>query len=175
MKTHLSVLFILICLSCALQAKTPLPTADYVDVGRYVGKWYSVKALPQFFTRNCKAQTAEYEVINERTISVLNTCIKTKGTTDIKGKAVVKNPKTNAKLDVTFNTWWNRALPFIKGDYTIIKLDPNYEYVMIGSENRKSLWFLSRRPSMPEDVIAEYTAFAKEIGFAVDKLEASEF
>ena len=151
-----------------------LTTASYVDVNRYVGKWYAISSLPQFFTRSCKGQTADYEVINEKTISVLNTCLKGKGTTTITGKAVIKNPITNAELVVTFNNFFTRLFR-VKGDYTIIKLDENYEYVMVGSKDRKSLWIMSRRPDMPEEVLNEYKAFAQKEGFKISRLVQSEF
>lgn len=172
MKKLLLSLMILMS-SLTLQAQV-LTTADYVDIGRYVGKWYAISSLPQFFTRHCRGQTAEYEIINEKTISVLNTCLKAKGTKTISGKAVVKNPNTNAELIVTFNNFWTRLFR-VKGDYTIIKLDPNYEYVMVGSKDRKSLWIMSRNPDMPEEVLAEYTALAEEEGFDSKKFILSEF
>lgn len=171
MKITISIMFLFASLMAHAQV---LRTADYVDVSRYVGKWYTIEALPQFFTRNCKGQTAEYEVINEKKISVLNTCIKGKGTTDIKGQAVVKNTKTNAELEVTFNNFFTRLFR-VKGDYTIIKLDPNYEYVLVGSKDRKSLWILSRHPVMPEDVIQEYKTIASEEGFQVSRLQRYEY
>lgn len=151
-----------------------LTTASYVDVNRYVGRWYAISSLPQFFTRHCKGQTADYEIINEKSISVLNTCLKGKGTTTISGKAVVKNPKTNAELVVTFNNFFTRLFR-VKGDYTIIKLDENYEYVMVGSKDRRSLWIMSRRPDMPEEVLNEYKDFAKNEGFNISRLVESEF
>ncbi len=171
MKITISIMFLFASLMAHAQV---LRTADYVDVGRYVGKWYTIEALPQFFTRNCTGQTAEYEVINEKKISVLNTCIKGKGTTDIKGQAVVKNTKTNAELEVTFNNFFTRLFR-VKGDYTIIKLDSNYEYVLVGSKDRKSLWILSRHPVMPEDVIQEYKTIASEEGFQVSRLQRYEY
>lgn len=151
-----------------------LPTADYVDVSRYVGKWYAISSLPQFFTRKCKAQTAEYEVINEQTISVLNTCLKGKGLTVIKGQAVVKNAATNAELVVTFNNFFTRLLR-VKGDYTIIKLDENYRYVMVGSKNRKSLWIMARSPEMPEEILKQYLKLAQDLNFKVDEMVRSKF
>lgn len=173
MKLTLPILFTFL-LSCVVQAQV-LPTASSVDINRYIGKWYAVKSLPQSFTKNCVGQTADYAVINETSISVLNTCLKAKGQTSITGTATVKNRKTNAELKVRFNTWWNRLFPFIQGEYTIIKLDPNYEYVMVGSSDRKSLWYLSRRPELSQDVIDEYDAFADKLGFPVEKMILSEF
>lgn len=151
-----------------------LRTADHVDVSRYIGKWYTIKALPQFFTRSCKGQTAEYDIIDEKTISVLNTCLKKHGKSTIKGKAVVKNTKTNAELVVTFNNFWTRLFR-VKGDYTIIRLDDDYEYVLVGSKDRKSLWILSRQPDMPEDVIKDYAKTATEEGFQVSRLQHYEY
>lgn len=152
-----------------------LPTAKNVDVSRYVGKWYAHYSLPQFFTRSCRAQTAEYEIINEKTISVLNTCIKQKDIETIKGKAVVVNPGDNSKLVVTFENFFTRLFR-VKGDYNIIKLDPNYEVVLVGSNDRSSLWLMTRSelPVSP-DVKEKYLRVAKELGFDVTKLKESRF
>ncbi len=161
-------------MSLTLRAQV-LTTSPYVDVERYVGKWYAITSLPQFFTKNCKAQTADYTIINEKTISVLNTCFKAKGkVTTIVGKAIVINPKTNAELIVTFNNFFTRLFR-VKGDYIIIKLDENYEYVIVGTKNRKSLWIMSRRPDMPEETLNEYIEFAKKEGFNTKHLVKSEF
>ncbi len=153
----------------------PLPTASYVEIERYVGKWYAITSLPQFFSRGCIAQSAEYEILSPNSVSVLNTCFKRNGkTSTITGKAVVVNPNTNAELEVTFDNFFTRLFK-VKGDYTIIKLDPDYEYVMVGSKDRKSLWIMARETTMPAKVLQEYVDFASSIGFDVSKLEDSKF
>ena len=153
----------------------PLPTVDYVEVTRFVGKWYAHYSLPQFFTNSCRAQTAEYEVINEKKISVLNTCLKKKGVTTIYGQAVVTNPGKNSELIVTFNNFFTRLFR-VKGDYNIIKLDENYDYVLVGSINRKSLWLMSRSDvAIPEVIREEYLNYARELGFNTKKLVESRF
>jgi apolipoprotein D and lipocalin family protein len=170
-----SLPFLLILFAFLAQAGgDPLRTAEFVDVKCYVGKWYTISALPQFFTRNCNGQTAEYEIINDESISVLNTCLKKKGNSTIKGKAVVKNKKTNAELIVTFDSFFTRLFR-VKGDYTIIRLDEDYRYALVGSKDRKSLWILSRQPFMPEDVIQDYETTASEEGFEVSRLQRYEY
>lgn len=151
-----------------------LPTAEYVDIDRYLGKWYAISSLPQFFTRNCIGQTADYAAINPQTISVVNTCLKKNGQSVIKGQAVVKNAATNAELIVTFNSFFTRLFR-VKGDYTIVKLDPEYRYVLVGDKKRNSMWILSRTKVMPENDYVEYVDFANEQGFPVDKLVRSKF
>lgn len=156
-------------------ANETLPTANYVNVKEYVGKWYAISALPQFFTRKCVAQTADYAIKNASTITVLNTCIKRDGShKTISGQAVVVNNQTNAELVVTFDNFWTKLFR-VKGDYNIIKLDESYSTVLIGSKDRKSLWILSRTPYLNEDVKKEYVEYAKKLNFDTSKLVDSEF
>jgi apolipoprotein D and lipocalin family protein len=152
-----------------------LPTAENVDVSRFVGKWYAHYSLPQFFTRKCLGQTAEYEVVDFKTISVLNTCLKGKASTTIEGQAVITNPGDNSELIVTFNNFFTRLFK-VKGDYNIVKLDDNYEYVLVATNNRKSLWLMSRAEiELPDSVKDEYLKLAKDLGFNVNKLVKSNF
>jgi apolipoprotein D and lipocalin family protein len=172
MKKMITLLFLTLSLSAFAQSIT---TASNVEVSRYVGKWYAHYSLPQFFTRKCSGQTAEYEIIDAKTISVFNTCLKSKGIKTINGQAVITNPATNAELMVSFNNFFTRLFR-VKGDYNIMKLDPNYEYVLVGSRNRKSLWLMSRSPvEIPENVLNEYLDLANKDGFDTSKLVKSRF
>lgn len=170
------ILSILVALFCFQSfAFAALPTVDRVEVPEYVGKWYAVWALPQSFTKNCVAQTADYKIIDSSSISVLNTCIKENGSTKtIKGRAVVTNKKTNAELVVTFDNFWTKLFR-VKGDYNILKLDPSYSTVLVGSNNLESLWILSRTPYISSEVEREYIDYAKSLGFDVSKLQESKF
>lgn len=149
-------------------------TNEVIDIKKYIGKWYAVSSLPLFFSRGCTSQTAEYDIIDKKTISVKNVCLKPGKKKLIFGKAVVTNEKTNSELYVQFNTWWARWFN-IKGDYNIIKIDPDYEYVMVGGNNRKSLWIMSRKPGMPENIYQEYVDYAEKLNYPVNKLFKSKF
>jgi apolipoprotein D and lipocalin family protein len=159
----------------AFAAHDKLPTPENVDIARYIGKWYAVSALPQFFTRKCIAQTAEYAIKSENSISVLNTCYKKNGkTTDIEGQAVIVDQKTNARLQVTFNNFFTKLFR-VKGEYVIIKLSADYETVLVGSTNRKSLWILNRSPVIDPEVEKVYKSYAQSLGFPVSKMIDSRF
>jgi apolipoprotein D and lipocalin family protein len=176
MKTLLISLLITVSFNVfAARNHSPLPTATNVDIGRYIGKWYAVTSLPQFFTKTCVAQTAEYQILTQNSVSVLNTCIKENGkTTNIKGKAVVTDPQTNARLEVTFKNFFT-SLFRVKGEYVIIKLSEGYDTVLVGSTDRKSLWILSRTPGIAPEVYSEYKTIAKNLGFPVENLVDSSF
>jgi apolipoprotein D and lipocalin family protein len=153
----------------------PLPTAQDVDVARYIGKWYTITSLPQFFTRKCVGQIAEYGILSETEISVLNTCIKqNRKISSIYGVGTIQDAPNNARLSIKFENFWLNLF-HIKGEYVIIKLSDGYDNVMVGSTNRKSLWVLSRTPSIDPQVLIDYKMLAKDLGFAVDKLEDSKY
>jgi apolipoprotein D and lipocalin family protein len=165
----------ILLLALSFNTFAQLPTVEHVNVGEYVGKWYAIYSLPQSFTKKCVAQTADYGIKTANSITVLNTCIKKDGSTKtIEGQAVVTNAKTNAELEVTFNNFWTKLFR-VKGDYNILKLDADYSTVLIGSNNLKSLWIMSRTPYLDENTKAEYMNFAKSLGFEVEKLVESKF
>jgi apolipoprotein D and lipocalin family protein len=152
-----------------------LPTVEHVNVSEYVGKWYAISALPQSFTKKCVAQTADYGIKSSNSITVLNTCIKKDGSIKtIEGQAVVTNANSNAELEVTFNNFWTKLFR-VKGDYNILKLEADYSVVLVGSNNLKSLWILSRTPYVSDDIKKEYLNYAKSLGFDVEKLVDSKF
>lgn len=164
---------ILILLPTYLCASSILPTIEYVDLNQYQGKWYSVASLPQFFNRGCLYQTAEYEIKSNQEVGVFNTCVKPRKIKTIKGIATIDNIETNADLTVHFRLFW--GLLAVQGDYKVLALDEDYQYVMVGAEDRKSLWIMSRTKNIPKDVMAHYVALAKKLGFQTSKLIYSSF
>lgn len=170
------ILLLGMVLSVGIFAKhDPLPVESNVDVARFIGKWYTITSLPQFFTRRCAGQSAEYGIINEKTISVHNVCYKDDGKTkDIKGKGVIQDAPNNARLIITFDSFWTKLFR-VKGDYNIIKLSEGYDTVMVGSSDRKSLWIMSRTPAIDPTILQDYKSQAKTLGFAIEKLKNSNY
>ena len=140
----------LIMLGCTATAKDkpPLTVVDRVDLERYLGKWYEIASYPAWFQKGCTGSTAEYSLLPEGKIRVINRCRKDSldgPLKESKGKAEVADTATNAKLKVWF--FW----PF-KGNYWIIDLSPDYQWVVVGEPSREYLWILSRTPLMEEAV-----------------------
>jgi apolipoprotein D and lipocalin family protein len=152
-----------------------LPTATNVEIARYMGKWYTITSLPQYYTRNCVWQTAEYEIIDEKTINVKNSCFRDNGKTKtIVGRGVIQDAPNNARLLIRFNTFWT-SLFRIKGEYVIIKLSDDYDTVMVGSTDRKALWIMSRMPTIDPTTFIEYKTLANNLGFSVAQLKNSKY
>ena len=155
-KTFLYILIFLSLLlsSCATINGTnmkPLETVNYVDLGRYTGKWYEIARYEHRFQKGCVGSKATYSLRDDGKICVVNECYDKSFSgklRSVKGKAWVVDKETNARLKVSF--FW----PFA-GDYWIIDLGENYEYAVVGHPGRKYLWILSRTPEMDENTYNE--------------------
>jgi apolipoprotein D and lipocalin family protein len=113
-----------------------------VDFARYAGTWKEIAHNPNFFQKNCQHSSAEYGILDSKRVSVHNICFKADGTTsDIRGVATVTNPAVPAKLKVKFN-------PFARGDYWIVRLEPDYSWAVVSGPKRKSLFILARTAPM---------------------------
>ncbi|MBU1099290.1 MAG: lipocalin family protein [Bacteroidetes bacterium] len=148
----------------------PMKTVEKVDLNRYLGKWYEIARLPNKFQEGCVCTTAEYEMIDEETIRVTNTCREDSASGDIddvEGKAFIVENSGNAKLKVQF--FW----PF-KGDYWIIELDKDYQYALVGTPSRKYLWILARRPVLDEAIYNNLFDVAKSEGFDTSQMIVTE-
>ena len=150
-----------------LPAGPPLETVAYVDVERYMGRWYEIAKYPNAFEVGCTGVTAEYTLRDDGTVGVLNTCRTADGAVDartIEGFATVADAATNAKLTVYF------FYPF-GAPYWIIDLDDEYAYAVVGDPTRQFLWILSRTPTLPDETLDAILARIGELGYDPARLE----
>ncbi|PRY09879.1 apolipoprotein D and lipocalin family protein [Pontibacter ummariensis] len=155
-----------VALNIRNRKQAPLDTVPNVDLKRYAGRWYEISKIPQYFEKGCHCVYAEYTLNPEGYVEVNNACHKgsPSGKLDVaKGKAFPIEGSHNSKLKVQF--FW----PF-KGDYWILELDPDYRYALVGSPDRKSLWILSRTPTLDSAVYDLMVQQAKSKGFPVERL-----
>ncbi|AEV31811.1 bacterial lipocalin [Owenweeksia hongkongensis DSM 17368] len=143
----------------------PLETAKDVSLEKYQGVWYDIAHLPQKLQDDCRCVTAEY-TLKDGFVEVFNTCYNKESgqVSTITGKATTSTESgDNSQLQVQF--FW----PF-KGDYYIIKIEPNYSYAMVGAPDRESLWILCREPQPAAVKLKEYLNLAEELGFNTSNL-----
>jgi len=162
----------LVMFGCAGTAvsESPLTVVDTVDVNRYLGKWYEIASYPAWFQKGCTGTTAEYSLLPDGKIQIINRCHKDSlegPLKEPKGKAEVVDTATNAKLKVWF--FW----PF-KGNYWIIDLNPDYQWAVVGEPSRKYLWILSRTPTMDEAVYQGILKQLSQKGYDPDKLRRTD-
>ncbi len=152
---------VLLTLSCgffpvtAMVAAAGAPrTVAQVDLSRYLGKWYEIARYPNRFQNFCAGDvTATYEQEQPDRLKVVNRCVNREGELKAaEGVARVVAGSGGARLKVRFAPGFLSFLPFVWGDYWILELDPDYQWVVVGSPDRKYLWILSRRPRLDATV-----------------------
>ena len=133
------------------------------DPARYMGKWYEIARLPNWFEKGMTRVTAEYTLLEDGTIRVENRGIKNGRESGVTGVARLKGDADVGELEVSF------FRPFY-GDYRIIRLAPDYSCSVVMGSDRDYLWVLARTPEIPEEEFVRILAFLRENGFAVDDL-----
>ncbi len=159
----------------AAQQRQELKTVASVDLNKYAGKWYEIAKYPNKFQKQCVGNTtATYSLKQNGKIEVVNECLTKDGTVDTaKGEGKIADKATNAKLKVRFAPKFLSFLPKVWGDYWIMDLEPNYEYVAIGEPKREYFWILSRKPEMDDATFQAILRRAEEQGFNPAKVERS--
>ena len=171
LENHVSCLLTVIllvngCSSIPNKSFPELKVVPYVDIERYLGKWYEIALYPNWFEKGCFRSTAFYEKLENGQIKVTNQCHMNAPDGKLNkatGIASIADTKTNAKLKVQF--FW----PF-KGDYWIIGLDEDYQYAIVSEPDRQYLWILSRSPSMDTQTLESLKAKIREKGFDLNYL-----
>jgi len=152
---------------------SPVTTVEQVDLNRYCGTWYEIARLPNRFQSDCAGNTtAEYSMLSDGRIRVVNRCGKSDGgIITAEGIARKKDRNgSNSKLEVRFAPSWLGWLPMVWGSYWIIDLAPDYSYAAVGDPSRKYLWILSRTKSLDPAIREVIVNRLKLMGFDTDKL-----
>lgn len=55
-------------------AVPPLEVVPEVDLGRYMGTWYEIAHLPNRFEKGCVASKANYKLLQNGSVMVINEC-----------------------------------------------------------------------------------------------------
>jgi len=136
------------------------------NLNKYLGKWYEIARLDHSFERGLEKVTAEYSLLEDEGVKVINRGFSTKEDKwkEAEGKAYFVAGKNKGYLKVSFFG------PFY-GSYIIFDLDKeNYQYAFVSGANRSYLWFLSRTPEVNKDLTDHFIRRARELGFETDKL-----
>ena len=140
----------------------PLDLVDSVDVQKYLGRWYEIARFQHGFEKSIVGATAEYSLRPDGRIQVVNSGFKKSldGTyTEVKAVAWVPDTAVPGALKVKF-------FGLFTSDYLIFGLDQaGYSWALVGNNERKFIWFLSRTPTVSEELLNKMKAVAVSQGY----------
>jgi apolipoprotein D and lipocalin family protein len=143
----------------------PLEVAQ-VDLTQMQGKWYEVASLPRATQAGCTGTTADYRLESANELLVVNECHEGTLTGPVRrfaARAVANDPDVPAKLSLNFG--------YAYGDYWVIDVGAQYEYLVVGHPTREYLWILSRDRSLPRATLDGVLERARQKGFPVGVLK----
>jgi apolipoprotein D and lipocalin family protein len=136
------------------------------ELNKYLGKWYEIARLDHSFERGLEYVSAEYSLREGGGVRVKNTgysAEKDKWSEAI-GKAFFVRGPNEGYLKVSFFG------PFY-GSYVIFELDKeNYQYAFVSSSSDSYLWFLSRTPTVSNELKEKFKKRAEELKFNTQDL-----
>jgi lipocalin len=155
-----------ICVSCmgSKTADVDTSTVRSLDVKRFMGRWYEIARFDHRFERGMTHATADYTLLPEGKIRVVNSGMKNGKPAESVGKAKQPNPaEYPGRLKVSFFLWFY-------SDYYVLELAPDYTYAVIGSSSDDYLWILSRTPQLPSDVLLSLLELIEARGYDISEL-----
>ena len=145
----------------------PLKTVDSVDVQKYLGRWYEIARFQHGFEKNIVGATAEYSLRPDGRIQVVNSGFKKNldgRYSEVKAVAWVPDSSKPGALKVKF-------FNLFTSDYLIFGLDQDkYSWALVGGDSRDFLWFLSRTPTVTNDLLEKMKSIAVSQGYDLSGL-----
>lgn len=149
---------------CKTALRGIIPVKPF-DPEKYLGKWYEIARMDYRFERNLNNTTAQYSLNKDGSIHVINRGYNYKSNKweKAEGKAKLAGSPDEGKLKVSFFG------PFYS-PYTIVALDPDYQYALVAGKNLNYLWLLSRTRTIPENIKQGYLQKARNLGYKTSSL-----
>ena len=165
----LAVVGALLTGACAPMAPPATSTVESVDLQRYLGTWYELGSVKQFFSVGLVNTTAEYSLRADGSVRVENSgrYFGADGPESrIVGTALPVDG-SNARLNVTF---FGEASATPPGNYWIVDLDPGYQWAIVSDPTGLSGFILSRSRTVTDELYAELYERARSAGVDVTNL-----
>jgi lipocalin len=155
------------CATTPQKSTESIPLVREFDLNRLEGIWYEVARMP-FFLSNKLVNTVDIYTMQED------------GTIEIIYEGYKKSPQGRKKTYVSTGWVPDESVPgllqvkfsglFTK-DYRIIMRDEDYTWMVVTSDSKRFLWFMSRAPTVDEDLYRKLVDAAAGWGFEVARLQ----
>lgn len=147
------------------EEEEPLRAVGYLDVDRYLGRWYVLANIPYFAERGNLAPYVEYSRRPDGLLDDKYTAWERfEGPPFTKnGLIEITNPITQSEGRITF-------LPPLWQDYAVLFVDDQYRYSIIGHPSRDYVWFFAREPNLSSEMYQAMLAVARANGFDTTRI-----
>lgn len=142
------------------------PTADNMDLDRYMRDWYVIAHIPPKVTQTAHNSIERYRRKGDDEIDVTFTFRKD----GPNGAHKTMNP-TGFVVPNTGNAVW--AMQFIwpiKMQFVVSYVDDDYQTTIVARERRDFVWIMAATPQLSDDVYDALVEQVRQIGYDMSKL-----
>jgi apolipoprotein D and lipocalin family protein len=140
----------------------------WLDLERYLGRWYGVAWLPLPFQRRCTGELVlDYAMRDDGLLAVTSTCRTQDGRLS-EAHGVARRPeplREPARLQLRFAPAWLARLPLAWSEHWVIGLDQDYRWAIVGEPRRRYLWILGREARMDYHLVEDLKSMARRMGY----------
>ncbi len=163
---RLLVITMIASLGLAKSNMNELKPVEYVDIDKFMGKWYVIGVIPTFAEKDAVNAIETYELNKNGNIDITFTHHKKSPDGKFKEyhpKGFIYNKETNSEWRVQF-IW-----P-LKFKYLVIDLAEDYRYTVIGVPNRKFVWIMARDTKLTEEDSKSIREKLSNQGYDISKI-----
>lgn len=135
------------------------------DLNKYLGKWFEIARIKNFFEPDMTNVTALYKLDNNGDIVVVNEGYL--GGIPIQIVGTARTTNIDKILEVSF---FNNVF----SDYKILFVDDDYQYAVVGGKSTDYLWILSRTPQLDKNILTELFKIAKDNKYNINKISLTK-
>ncbi|MBK8974333.1 MAG: lipocalin family protein [Planctomycetes bacterium] len=156
----------LVALLAGCSTPPPLPTAQLVELDRFMGDWFVIAHIPAAAEREACNGVESYELRPDGRVAT--TYAFREGGFD--GPLRVLQPVGRVRNRATNATWGMQFFWPFEAEYLITWLDPFYEATIIGRTERDYAWIMTRTPAVSDERYAELVAELARQGYDTARL-----
>jgi apolipoprotein D and lipocalin family protein len=165
-RSALAALPVLALLAGCSSAPT-IPTAQYVDLDRFMGDWYVIANIPTRWEVGAHNAVESYR--RDPDGSIATTFTFRDGSFD--GEEKVMRPRGFVR-DTPSNAVWGMQFVWpIKAEYLIAWVDPEYTETIIARSALDYVWIMARTPTLTPEQFAALERRVADLGYDMSKLQ----
>ena len=138
-----------------------------IEISQMMGRWYEVARTPNALQKGCIAGASDWKPA-QNGFAVVQSCHKgaTNGPLSVwKAKATVSDPKTNARLKMSFFGG------VVSQNYVVLDHRPDQGWLALATADGKYFWLMAQKPVLPAAVKTQALARFRQLGLDVGRLE----
>ena len=165
-RAMLSAIMLIVTIGSGCSSPPPLKTVATVDLPRFMGDWYVLASIPTFLEVDAYNPVESYRLDVDGSIATTFTF----NSGGLDGEKKTYRPRGFVRDRQSNAVWGMQFIWPIKADYRIVYLDEQYQYTIIGRNQRDYVWIMARHPVVDEPTYADLMGRVESFGYALEQV-----